>query len=115
MSTKQIKVNERNIQSRKKFKENKNHQQTNAVSKSAHSRRAKRLERKAERKKNKKPMRRVLPIWLRIIIVLILCVVALIGGLMVGYGVLGDGVPSDVLNKETWKHIIDLVQKGKNE
>ncbi|MEW9500819.1 DNA-directed RNA polymerase subunit beta [Jeotgalibacillus marinus] len=30
---------------------------------------------------------------------------------MVGYGVIGDGDPQDVLKKETWTHILDLVMK----
>lgn len=66
---------------------------------------------KAERKKNKKPRRRIFPIWLRIIVVLILCGVALMLGLVIGYGVIGDGVPSDALKKETWQHIVDIVNK----
>jgi len=38
---------------------------------------------------------------------------SLIGGLMVGYGVIGDGNPKDVLKKETWTHIVDLVVEKK--
>nr|WP_245835825.1 DNA-directed RNA polymerase subunit beta [Virgibacillus ndiopensis] len=68
---------------------------------------------KEEKKLNKKPRRRVFPIWLRIIVVLILCAVALLVGLMVGYGVIGDGKPSDALEMDTWQHIIDIVKKNK--
>ncbi|MCP3027597.1 DNA-directed RNA polymerase subunit beta [Halobacillus sp. A5] len=70
-----------------------------------------------QKKKDKKPKekraanarRRVLPIWLRILIVLVLSVLALAIGLMIGYGVLGDGDPLDALSWSTWQQIIDIV------
>lgn len=111
MSTKQVKVKKNNVQSRQQYKRNKKNQQTNVKTTSAHSRRQRRLEKKAAKKQNKTPMRRIFPIWLRLIVVAALCVLALIVGLMIGYGILGDGTPSDVLQKETWKHIIDLIKK----
>ncbi len=52
----------------------------------------------------------LIPIWARILIVLLLLIIAIITGAMVGYGVLGDGVPSDVLKKETWTHILDIIR-----
>lgn len=55
---------------------------------------------------------RLIPIWLRIILVLVLLTGAAILGAMLGYGYIGDGVPADVLKKETWTHILDIV-KGK--
>ncbi|WP_173918593.1 DNA-directed RNA polymerase subunit beta [Halobacillus sp. Marseille-Q1614] len=68
-------------------------------------------------KKEKKPKarqpraerRRMIPIWLRIVIVLVLSVVALATGLMIGYGVLGDGNPTDALKWSTWQQIIDIM------
>lgn len=61
----------------------------------------------------KKPIRwvqiRLLPIWLRILIVLILICLAAIIGVMVGYGVIGDGKASDALKADTWRHIFDIV------
>lgn len=67
---------------------------------------------KARSKKRKKKARvRIFPIWLRIIIVLILAAFALASGLMIGYGVMGDGNPIDALKVETWQHIIDIVIK----
>ena len=54
---------------------------------------------------------RKFPIWLRIIVVLILAVLTSIVGLMVGYGVVGEGNPTDALKIETWQHIIDIVEK----
>lgn len=69
-------------------------------------------DKKERSKKREKPARvRVFPIWLRIIIVTILCAFALVTGLMIGYGVLGDGAPIDALKVETWRHIIDIVIK----
>lgn len=55
-----------------------------------------------------KPVR-IFPVWLRIIVVAILTVAALFGGLMIGYGVIGDGAPLDALKVETWQHLIDIV------
>lgn len=69
---------------------------------------------KAKKNKEKKPKinrRRVLPIWLRILIVLILSALALVCGVMIGYGVIGDGNPTDALKWETWKHIWNIATK----
>ncbi|SFK15810.1 Type VI secretion system protein DotU [Halobacillus dabanensis] len=60
----------------------------------------------------KKGRRRILPIWLRIILVLLFSVAALVIGLMIGYGVIGDGNPTDALEMETWRHIWDIVMKN---
>lgn len=111
MSTKHKKMNENNIQTRKQYKQHKKQPKTNVTSTSAHSRRQQRLERKAVRKGKKTPMRRIFPIWLRLIVIFCFCIVALIAGLVIGYSILGDGAPTDVFHKETWKHIIDLIQK----
>lgn len=70
-----------------------------------------RKEIKNEKKLGKRPRRRIFPIWLRIIVVSVLATVALISGLMIGYGVLGDGNALDALRVETWQHIIDIVLK----
>ncbi|GAA0487137.1 hypothetical protein GCM10008986_10750 [Salinibacillus aidingensis] len=64
---------------------------------------------KAE-KKPKKPRKRIFPLWARIIVITILSVIALAGGLMVGYGIIGEGKPTDVLDPSTWQHIIDIVK-----
>lgn len=77
----------------------------------AKTRKQQKAERNKEKKKNKKPRRRIFPIWLRIIVVLLLCVGGLVLGAMVGYGIIGNGDPKDVLNMETWQHIIDIVKK----
>lgn len=43
-----------------------------------------------------------------IFIVLILVVILFIVGLMIGYGVIGDGKMSEVLKASTWRHILDF-------
>ncbi|KMJ56374.1 DNA-directed RNA polymerase subunit beta [Alkalihalophilus sp. As8PL] len=63
------------------------------------------------RKKGPKKERiRLIPIWLRLIIVTVLVGGCLLLGIIIGYGVIGDGDPSDALKPETWYHIIDLMQ-----
>ena len=52
---------------------------------------------------------RLLPIWLRILLVLLLLAGAAILGAIIGYGYIGDGEPADVLQKETWTHIFDII------
>lgn len=67
---------------------------------------------KLEKQRSKRSKQRIFPIWLRIIVVLIGSVFMVISGIMIGYGVLGEGTPSDALKIETWKHIIDIVIKA---
>ena len=54
---------------------------------------------------------RLIPIWLRIVLLVIFTGVFMVTGAAVGYGVLGNGHPGDVLKGSTWTHIIDLVEK----
>ncbi|GAJ38367.1 DNA-directed RNA polymerase subunit beta [Saccharococcus caldoxylosilyticus] len=54
---------------------------------------------------------RLIPIWLRLIIVAVLMAISLAAGAMIGYGVIGDGNPFDVFHRSTWQHIIDIVEK----
>ncbi|MBD8004478.1 DNA-directed RNA polymerase subunit beta [Bacillus norwichensis] len=56
---------------------------------------------------------RLIPIWLRVLIVIFLTAISLIAGVVTGYAVIGSGKPQDALKKETWTHIIDLVNKEK--
>lgn len=67
--------------------------------------------RKEEKRKKKIPRKRIFPIWLRIIVITLLSAGALIAGLMIGYGILGDGNPSEVLDQDLWQHIIDIIIK----
>jgi len=68
---------------------------------------------KRSEKQNVKPIRwynfRLIPIWLRIVIVLILLILVATTGLMIGFGVIGNGEPLDVLKKEPWQHILDII------
>ncbi|WP_153126315.1 DNA-directed RNA polymerase subunit beta [Peribacillus tepidiphilus] len=54
---------------------------------------------------------RLIPIWLRIIMIALLIVISAAIGLVVGYSVFGDGKALDVFKKDTWVHIVDLVKK----
>ncbi|KYD07047.1 hypothetical protein B4102_1992 [Heyndrickxia sporothermodurans] len=66
---------------------------------------------KASTKEKRKVRVRLIPIWLRVIIVIFTLFISLILGVIIGYGVIGDGKPMDALKKSTWSHIIDLVNK----
>lgn len=70
--------------------------------------------RKGEEKsfKPKKLRIRLIPIWLRIIIVLVLIVAFFFIGAMIGYGMIGNGNPTDVFKAETWSHIFNIVKEG---
>jgi flagellar basal body-associated protein FliL len=61
--------------------------------------------------KKEKTRIRLIPIWLRLIIVIVLVALSAMIGVIVGYGVIGDGDPKDALKKSTWQHIVDLVEK----
>ena len=56
---------------------------------------------------------RLIPIWLRVLLVIVFTAVSLAAGVMVGYGVIGDGNPKDALKKSTWTHIVDIVTEKK--
>ncbi|MDW2876391.1 MULTISPECIES: DNA-directed RNA polymerase subunit beta [Bacillaceae] len=80
--------------------------------KAASMREQKKKQRSEEKTAGKRIIRiRLVPIWLRIIIVLILIAGSLILGTIVGYSVMGGGKPSEVFEKSTWLHIKDLVIK----
>lgn len=51
---------------------------------------------------------RMFPIWLRILLIILLLAVAIAAGLMIGYGVVGDGKPADALKWETYQYILDI-------
>ncbi|MFC5403605.1 DNA-directed RNA polymerase subunit beta [Cohnella soli] len=52
---------------------------------------------------------RIVWVSVKILIIPVLCVAALIVGLAIGYGVLGDRPMSEVFDSSTWKHMYDLV------
>ena len=61
--------------------------------------------------KQQRLRRRLIPIWLRLLLVLCFIAMSALAGAMVGYGVLGDGNPFEALKPTTWQHIIDLIEK----
>ncbi|MBA2877140.1 hypothetical protein HNR63_000167 [Anoxybacillus kamchatkensis] len=68
-------------------------------------------EKQTKKRSLRRPRRRLIPIWLRLVIVLVLVALSGAIGAMVGYGILGDGKPFDALKPTTWQHIIDLIEK----
>lgn len=65
-----------------------------------------------EAKPNRRIKVRLLPIWLRLLIVIGLIFIAVLSGALLGYSVIGGGNAMDVFQKSTWTHIIDIVNKG---
>lgn len=61
--------------------------------------------------KQQRLRRRLIPIWLRLVIVFVLVLLSGMIGAMVGYGVIGEGNAWDALKPATWQHMIDLVEK----
>ncbi|WP_201714443.1 DNA-directed RNA polymerase subunit beta [Rossellomorea arthrocnemi] len=72
-------------------------------------------EKKVKQKDETKPSRwvrvRMLPIWLRILLFILLLAGSLALGAVVGFAGIGDGKAADVFKAETWQHIIDIVIK----
>ncbi|MGM0830715.1 MAG: DNA-directed RNA polymerase subunit beta [Bacillota bacterium] len=72
-------------------------------------------EKKAKQKDESKPARwvriRMLPIWLRILLFILLLAGSLVLGAVIGFAGIGDGKAADVFKAETWQHIIDIVMK----
>ncbi|MEB1809708.1 MAG: DNA-directed RNA polymerase subunit beta [Bacillaceae bacterium] len=66
-------------------------------------------EKRNKKKRRKRERIRLIPIWLRIVIVILLCGLSLVAGLMFGYGVVGNGTPTDILQRETWEHIVNII------
>ncbi|UTW70832.1 DNA-directed RNA polymerase subunit beta [Anaerobacillus sp. HL2] len=52
-----------------------------------------------------------MPIWVHVILVTIIFIVSLVAGAMFGYGVVGDGNPTDILGKGPWLKIHDIIYK----
>jgi len=52
---------------------------------------------------------RLIPIWLRVVLVLVLVVVAAVLGAIFGYSVIGQGQAMDIFKTETWQHIFDIM------
>jgi len=52
----------------------------------------------------------VLSTVMRVLIFLVLALILFSAGLMVGYGVIGDGEPLLVFDKQTWEHIMNYIR-----
>ncbi|MER2126647.1 DNA-directed RNA polymerase subunit beta [Solibacillus sp.] len=52
---------------------------------------------------------RLIPIWLRVILVVALFIAAGAIGITVGYSVLGGGDSADALKWSTWQHLLDIM------
>jgi cytoskeletal protein RodZ len=61
---------------------------------------------KAKKKRPKRP--KSISLLVKWSIILVCLFVAGVGGLIVGYSVVGDGPASEVLSLKIWKHIYDL-------
>ncbi|UTE77543.1 DNA-directed RNA polymerase subunit beta [Rossellomorea sp. KS-H15a] len=72
-------------------------------------------ENKAKQKDETRPSRwvrvRMLPIWLRILLFILLLAGSLVLGAVIGFAGIGNGNAADVFKAETWQHIIDIVVK----
>ena len=62
-------------------------------------------------KSTKRVRLRLIPIWLRVMMVIVLFIMCTVIGAVIGYGVVGNGKVSDVFYKSTWTHVVDLVEK----
>lgn len=69
-------------------------------------------------KPKKTKTRKTLPRWAKItikiskyLIIPLLCVFAVIGGMIIGYVTIGKQELSDVFQFDTWRHLYDLVFK----
>ena len=52
---------------------------------------------------------RLIPIWLRIVLILLLFIIVTAIGIVFGYSVIGEGEAGDALKWSTWKHILDIM------
>ncbi|MEG0385892.1 MAG: DNA-directed RNA polymerase subunit beta [Solibacillus sp.] len=78
----------------------------------------KRRRRGTEEPQSDQPIRwvqlRLIPIWLRIIIVTALFVGVAVLGLTIGYSFIGDGEVGGALKWSTWQHLLDIMQGKEN-
>ncbi|KAF1301247.1 MULTISPECIES: DNA-directed RNA polymerase subunit beta [Enterococcus] len=54
--------------------------------------------------------RYVLTTLIKIFLVILLAFILFIVGTMIGYGVIGDGMPLKVFNPQLWTHILDFMK-----
>jgi hypothetical protein len=68
-------------------------------------------EKKQSEEKGERIRLRLIPIWIRVVMVVLLMGLSSLIGAAIGYGVLGTGNAIDVFKPSTWTHIINLVDK----
>lgn len=54
---------------------------------------------------------RLIPIWLRLVIIAVLFVLLVFIGAIIGYSVISEGSFTEVFQKSTWIKIFDLIEK----
>jgi len=54
---------------------------------------------------------RLIPVWLKLLLLIVSCAVFLMAGAMVGFSFVGNGKASEVFKVSTWTHIQDLIDK----
>ncbi|MFZ4451801.1 DNA-directed RNA polymerase subunit beta [Salibacterium aidingense] len=61
------------------------------------------------RTRQKKERLRLVPIWARLLIVLAVLAVSLLGGLITGYALVGEGDSFQILKWETWEQFFEFI------
>ncbi|OJG50517.1 hypothetical protein RV03_GL001803 [Enterococcus gallinarum] len=46
----------------------------------------------------------------KILLVILLAILLFIAGTMIGYGIIGDGMPLKVFSPHLWNHILDFMK-----
>ncbi|MBU8915061.1 DNA-directed RNA polymerase subunit beta [Bacillus sp. FJAT-29953] len=100
-------VEQHQFQSREEYKKAK----TDALQKVDDPAAKERKTAEAEPKNHARIRVRLIPIWLRLVLLVVLLFVSLVAGAAVGYGILGGGNAADVFKQSTWTHIQDLIDK----
>ena len=63
-----------------------------------------------QQKANRIVKMRLLPIWLRLILIALLFISVAVVGLIVGYGYIGDGDVGNALKWSTWQYLLDIIE-----
>jgi len=102
------KLNQQQTRTREEFKKAKHdaEHKSNSVKKQVKEDKAESAPRQYKRMRI-----RLIPIWLRLLLLVVLIILSAVAGAAVGYGILGGGQVADIFKESTWTHIMDLVQK----
>ncbi|SDI46394.1 DNA-directed RNA polymerase subunit beta [Natribacillus halophilus] len=55
---------------------------------------------------------RLIPMWMRLLIVLFLLIVSMTSGLVIGYSVIGEGEGLQILHWDTWQQLYQYISGG---